>query len=914
MNKKTRIFSILSLVAVFCLSIAFTACSVSVEGITLNQETAAMKVGETLTLTATVTPEDASNPAVIWSSSDEQVLTVSDGVITAVANGTATVTAQTQDGGFTSSCAITVTTDVTGVLLDSAELTIPVGQEDTLTATVSPATASEKGLIWSSSNEAIATVDGGKVTAVSAGSAIITVETVNGGYTATCNVAVVIPVTGVALNEDQTTLEVGSERTLVATISPDNATEKGIMWSSSNETVASVVDGKVVALAAGKTTVSAETVDGNFVDSCEITVIVSVTGVAIEGAQAAVKQGATLQLSAQINPVDATNKNVTWYSSNEKIASVDAGLVTALEQGEVTIIVKTEDGEFSAQVDIRIIGFDNKEADLNGSAQLLQGFVSVNNPINSLVSYQSEQNCTMYYVLSAEKLTRSQLINNAAVISVPSSSASALLQLKIESQEVTSMQYLFVSGDGEFNADTLVSDVMTLSWTASQFFTPVNGTITTWAQLKEALAVDQDIVLGANIDAGSEVYTPTLNEYKHTFDGKGFAILNLNVVANGNNAGLFKQACTPAVFKDVLFIDAQLTANEGENVGLLFGTNTEPADNIITISGVEAYGLKVVGTKPNVGGLVGWIKGAAVDLKISNCYVDMSADYQGEKLGGILGLVNWNSKITVENTIATVSITKSEKQDYGGFIGLADAATISVSGGKYSLTATNCTGSLYGGFAGRFDGNVNATVSGIQAIYNAIDCKANRAGGFAGGCFGNANVNLSISRVDTHWVGGEQDERKAGFIGQSDGNATMTVSNCEIEVIIEKDVTAVAVLIGACDGSSTLYAEYVFGKIQVIGNVTANAINDVFGYYGGANATDGVKISNSVMMASHRSSDTDIYGQKWNDPPAPVTTNLERINITDKVSAASGELFTGAGNGQASYWNYSDGVLKLALK
>lgn len=68
------------------------------------------------------------------------------------------------------------------------------------------------------------------------------------------------------------------------------------------------------------------------------------------------------------------------------------------------------------------------------------------------------------------------------------------------------------------------------------------------------------------------------------------------------------------------------------------------------------------------------------------------------------------------------------------------------------------------------------------------------------------------------------------------------------------------------------------------------------------------------MMASHRSSDTDIYGQKWNDPPAPVTTNLERINITDKVSAASGELFTGAGNGQASYWNYSDGVLKLALK
>lgn len=172
--------------------------AVPVTGVTLDKTTLSLTVGNTATLVATVEPADATNKEVTWSSDDEAIATVDNtGKVTAVAAGTATITVTTVDGGKTATCAVTVTAAgtpavaVSGVTLDKTTLILTVGRTETLVATVAPDDATDKSVTWASDDETIATVDNtGKVTALAAGTAIITVTTVDGGKTATCDVTV----------------------------------------------------------------------------------------------------------------------------------------------------------------------------------------------------------------------------------------------------------------------------------------------------------------------------------------------------------------------------------------------------------------------------------------------------------------------------------------------------------------------------------------------------------------------------------------------------------------------------------------------------------------------------------------------------------------------------------------------------
>lgn len=175
----------------------------SATGVTLDSATLELVKGNNATLTATVEPSNAANKQVTWSSDNEAVATVSEGVVTAVEAGTATITATTEDGGFTASCTVTVKDiPVTGIALDQTALTIePLAADWTnadkaaaiLTATVLPEDAGNKNVTWTSSDEAVATVTGGLVAGVSEGKAIITATTEDGGFTATCTVTVKVP-------------------------------------------------------------------------------------------------------------------------------------------------------------------------------------------------------------------------------------------------------------------------------------------------------------------------------------------------------------------------------------------------------------------------------------------------------------------------------------------------------------------------------------------------------------------------------------------------------------------------------------------------------------------------------------------------------------------------------------------------
>ena len=178
------------------LSAASCVKTVPVSGLSVSQTSLTLTEGEEAHLTVTVVPDNATDKSVVWKSSDAAVATVNDGLVRAVAPGTATITVATPDGQQTASCFVTVNRQavpVTSVSLDQTSLEMLVGDEVTLTATVSPADADIKTVSWSSDNEAVATVADGKVKAVGAGDATITVTTTDGGKTATCAVTVSEP-------------------------------------------------------------------------------------------------------------------------------------------------------------------------------------------------------------------------------------------------------------------------------------------------------------------------------------------------------------------------------------------------------------------------------------------------------------------------------------------------------------------------------------------------------------------------------------------------------------------------------------------------------------------------------------------------------------------------------------------------
>lgn len=246
---------------------------VAVTSISLNKTSLEMIEGESETLVATVFPENATDKTVIWTSSNESVVIVKDGTVTAVKEGEGTISAKVSDK--TAKCTIVVlkkTIAVESIELDKTILSLVEGDTKTLVATVKPENATDKTITWSSSNNSVATVNSkGEVTALSGGSSIITASA--GGVSAECAVTVVVPVSSVTLNKSELTLAIGSNETLVATVNPDNATDKTLVWSSSNTDVA-IVDqnGRVSALNKGTAVITVKTNDGFKTATCLITV------------------------------------------------------------------------------------------------------------------------------------------------------------------------------------------------------------------------------------------------------------------------------------------------------------------------------------------------------------------------------------------------------------------------------------------------------------------------------------------------------------------------------------------------------------------------------------------------------------------------------------------------------------------
>ncbi len=331
---------------------------IPVKGITLSTASETLYVGDSpLSVSATVYPADATEMSLEWSSTDSKVASVIQGaglnaVINPLKPGTATITVSTKDGGFTAKCTVTVKQHVSSVSVNKKELSLYVGGSESLTATVLPSDASDKSVTWTSSNTAVAGVSAdGKVTANKAGTAVITVKTVDGGCQATCTVTVrelTTYATSLTLSPQTLTLDLGGTEPLTLVMSPTDANEE-LTWKSDNESVAKVVGGDVTAVGVG---VAKITVKGKNVTSNVVTVTVvdkyAVTGVELDAAAKTLEVGEEFTLAATVKPADARDKSVSWSSSAPSVATVDNGVVKAVSAGTATIKVTAGSGAFSA--------------------------------------------------------------------------------------------------------------------------------------------------------------------------------------------------------------------------------------------------------------------------------------------------------------------------------------------------------------------------------------------------------------------------------------------------------------------------------------------------------------------------------------------------------------------------------------
>ena len=178
-----------------------------------------------------------------------------------------------------------LTVKATVVVISAESLNLVKGKQSILTATVLPEDATNKAVLWSSSDSSIVSVaQTGKITAKECGTATITVTTEDGSYTATCEVTVTdgvtnVPVTGVSLNKTSTTLKVGGTEILTATVAPDNATNKSVNWTSSNNNIATVSNGVIIAKSEGTAIIIATSADGGKTATCTVTVTADVPSV-----------------------------------------------------------------------------------------------------------------------------------------------------------------------------------------------------------------------------------------------------------------------------------------------------------------------------------------------------------------------------------------------------------------------------------------------------------------------------------------------------------------------------------------------------------------------------------------------------------------------------------------------------------
>ncbi|SDL86431.1 Bacterial Ig-like domain (group 2) [Sphingobacterium mizutaii] len=318
--------------------------------IELNITSGQVELGQTIKLIAKIKPDNTTDKDLVWESSDSNIASVVDGEVIGKKEGEVVITVKTKEGSISGTAKIKVfTVKATKITLNQTQVEIMPGQSFVLTAEVSPHNAHNKDLVWSSSNSLIATVDQyGNVIGKKEGEVVITVKTKEGSISATAKIKVfTVKATKITLNETHVELMAGQSFGLTAEVSPQNTHNKGIVWSSSNSSIATVDQyGNVIAKTEGTVQITAKSSENpNISASCSIKVIPArAVSISLSEHLRSLDIGGTFTIFATVFPNNVKNKGIIWSSSNPKIASVDQnGVVKAISSGTVEIIATSQD-------------------------------------------------------------------------------------------------------------------------------------------------------------------------------------------------------------------------------------------------------------------------------------------------------------------------------------------------------------------------------------------------------------------------------------------------------------------------------------------------------------------------------------------------------------------------------------------
>ena len=355
-------------------------------GVTLSETALSLTEGESATLTATVEPENATDKAIVWTSSDNAVATVKNGVVTAVKAGTATITAAC--GSAKAECTVTVTAAPASPLsvkvgtaaypvkpvdgqAGKYHAAVPYGNDVTVTIDAdasaffmitdakgnytdfysNPFTATAAQLDKLLISKDIPFTPANSASKV----AYLSIMDAMAGTTYELYIELTreaVPATGVTLNETVLSLRPTEKATLTATVAPENTTDT-LVWTSSNDAVATVKDGVVTAKSEGTATITAAC--GSAKAECVVTVVPPspATGVTLDKAALKLYEGDAAKLTAMVKPEDTTDKTIVWTSSDKTIATVKDGAVTAVKAGTATITAACGEAKATCAVTVK---------------------------------------------------------------------------------------------------------------------------------------------------------------------------------------------------------------------------------------------------------------------------------------------------------------------------------------------------------------------------------------------------------------------------------------------------------------------------------------------------------------------------------------------------------------------------------
>ncbi|MCQ2959349.1 MAG: Ig-like domain-containing protein [Bacteroidales bacterium] len=431
-------------------------CSGDIE-LSLNKSSLALLEGGKATLTATITPEDecTEDKEIVWSSSNSKVTVDQKGVVTAVEEGSAVITAQTTGNGKTAAtCVVTVSRDcksgAVDVVMNSEKESMYLTDELILTAEITTGNPCNENIVWSSSDETVAKVSEGVVVPLKYGKTIIraTAEQDEDSY-AECEVSVVEKVVEkVTVKASASRMYVEASQKVSATLTPDDAEDQTIEWSSSDETIATVTQkGIVTALSEGAVRIIA-TAASKVSGYCEIQVLpVLATAIQVTPSSVILSEHDVQTISVTFVPENTTNKELSWKSFDESVATVEDGVITAVGEGTTSITVTTSNGitevisvEVTAEViPVSSVSIESSISMKIGEKSVLEATVLPDNATNKTVSWKSSD--TKVAEVATNGTVTAVGVGNAIITATSVNGKTAESNVEVTYREISNVEF-----------------------------------------------------------------------------------------------------------------------------------------------------------------------------------------------------------------------------------------------------------------------------------------------------------------------------------------------------------------------------------------------------------------------------------------------------------------------------------------